>query len=304
MIIQERPEPLDLLIFKMLLARMDLSENDHANYVVRQKGYEGELKSDEWLKGLTDHWLVLHGLLLKYDGSEFQIDTLIIAYEKIYILDVKNYEGDYFFDGEKWFTKTNPNMKNPLHQLERCETLFRKLLLKLGYNYPIESHLVFNHPEFHLYTTTINLPIVFPTQLNRFLKKLNSRPVKLNQRYHNLAHQLASLHILESPYTRVPPYNYQDLRKGNLCSKCCTFSTMNNKNKLVCDRCGSIKSVDDSVLRNVKEFVLLFPDRKITTNGIYEWCGGVVSKKTVRRILLNNYKLDGFGPSSNFVKIN
>lgn len=300
MIIQERPEPLDLLIFKQLLVRMELSENDHANYNVRQKGYEGELKSDEWLKGLADHWLVLHGLLLEYDGSKFQIDTLILAYEKLYILDVKHYEGDYYLEGEKWFTKTNLNMKNPLHQLERCETLFRKLLLRLGCNYSIESYLVFNHLEFHLYTTTINLPIVFPTQLNRFLKKLNPRPVKLNQRYHNLAHQLASLHIVESPYTRVPPYSYHDLKNGNVCPNCYTFSTKVNNNKLFCNQCAWIEGVDVAVLRNVKEFVLLFPDRRITTNGIYEWCGGIITKKRIRRILLKNYRLMGHSASSHY----
>lgn len=301
MIIQERPEPLDLIIFKLLLSRMDLSENELFNYTVRQKGYEGELKSDEWLKGLTDHWLVLHGLLLEYDGSKFQIDTLIITYERTYILDVKYYEGDYYIDGEKWFTKTNSDMKNPLHQLSRCEVLFRKLLFSLGYNHPVESFLIFNNPEFHLYITTINSTIIFPTQLNRFLKKLNLRPYKLTQRHHKLAQQLAALHIVESPYTRVPPYSYDDLAKGIVSEKCCKFITEINKNKLVCGHCGCIEDVDDAVLRSVKEYKLLFPDRKITTNDMYDWCGGLVSKKTVRRILLKNFKLEGFGPSSNFV---
>lgn len=300
MIIQERPEPLDLLIFKLLLARMDLSENDLSNYTVRQKGYEGELKSDEWLKGLTDHWLVLHGLLLEYDGSKFQIDTLIIAYEKMYILDVKNYEGDHYLEGDKWTTKTIPNMKNPLHQLSRCEVLFRKLLFSLGYNYPVESYLIFNNPEFHLYITLINPSIIFPTQLNRFLKKLNSRPVKLNQRYHNLAHQLASLHIVESPYSRVPPYSFSAIKKGFFCPKCLAPYFDVSKDLLICSKCSSIERVDEAVLRNVEEFILLFPGRKITTNDIYEWCGCMVSKKVIRRILSKNFRLIGHSSSSHY----
>lgn len=291
MIIQARPTPLDLLIFKVLLARMQLSENEISNYRVRQKGYEGELKSDEWLKGLNDHWLVLHGLLLEYDGSRFQIDTLIITYERIYILDVKNYEGDHYLEGDKWFTKTNPNMKNPLHQLSRCETLFRKLLLDLGYNYPVESYLIFNNPEFHLYITTINPAIIFPAQLNRFLKKLNTRPVKLNQRHHQLAQKLASFHIVESPYSRVPSYSFDKLKKGNFCLKCSALYTDIGKGLFICGNCGCIEEVDDAVLRSVKDYMLLFPDRKITVKDIYEWCGGSVSKKTILRILSNNFLL-------------
>jgi hypothetical protein len=161
MVIQERPIPLDLLIFRVLFARIQLSEREKTNYAVRQKGYEGELRSDEWLKGLTENWLVLHGLLLEFDGSQFQIDTLIITNEKIYLLDIKYYEGDYYLEGDKWFTKTISDIKSPLHQLSRCEILLRKLLLSLGYNYPIESYLFFNNPEFHLYITTINTTIFF-----------------------------------------------------------------------------------------------------------------------------------------------
>jgi hypothetical protein len=212
MIIQQRPEPLEILILRLLFERLVLPDN---NITSSEKGYEGELRSDKWLDGLTDNWLVLNGLLLEYNGSRFQIDTLIIAHEKIYILDMKNYEGDYYLEGDKWFTKTNPNLKNPLHQLIRCETLLRKLLLEFGYNYPIESYLIFNNPEFHLYMTTFNPSIVFPAQLNRFLKKLNSRPKKLNSNYHKLAQQLASLHIIESPYSRLPPYTFEQVKKDS-----------------------------------------------------------------------------------------
>lgn len=301
MIIQERPIPLDLLIFKVLFARRHLSENEMTNYAVRQKGYEGELMSDEWLKGLTDHWLVLNGLLLEYDGSRFQIDTLIISNEKIYILDVKYYEGDYYLEDDKWFTKANPNLKNPLHQLNRCEILLRKLLLSLGYNYPIESYLIFNNPEFHLYITTINTSIIFPTQLNRFLKKLNMRPVQLSQRYHNLAQQLAALHIVESPYSRVPTYKFETLEKGLFCPNCYSLYFDIGKDLCICNSCGCIEGVDDAVLRNVGEFMLLFPDWKVTVNSIYEWCGGMVSKKTIRRVVSTTFNLKGHGKSAHYI---
>jgi hypothetical protein len=298
MIIQQRPEPLEILIFRALFERLVLAEN---HFTFSEKGYQGELRSDKWLEGLTDNWLVLHGLLLEYNGSRFQIDTLIIAHERIYILDVKNYEGDYYLEDDKWVTKTNPNLKNPLHQLIRCETLLLKLLLELGYNYPIESYLTFNNPEFHLYMTTINPSIVFPAQLNRFLKKLNSHPVKLNSKHHKLAQQLASLHIVDSPYSRLPPYTFEQVKKGFLCPICRTFIREVGKGIFICGHCGCKECVDAAVLRNVKEYRMLFPNRKITTNDIYEWCGCILSKKVIRRILLKNFKLKGYGPSSNFV---
>nr|WP_263324005.1 nuclease-related domain-containing protein [Neobacillus sp. Marseille-Q6967] len=277
---------------------MNLSENDIINLKNLEKGYEGERKSDEWLKDLTDHWLVLHDLLLEYNGSKFQIDTLIIAHEKIYILDVKNYEGDYYLEGDKWTTKSNDNLKNPLHQLIRCDGLFKKLLWQLGYNLPVESYLIFINPEFHLYTTANHANIIFPTQLNRFMKKLNNRPVKLNQRHHTLAKEIAALHIVEPP--RLPPYSYGQLKKGSLCPKCYSFFISFTRGTLICTKCSYKEDVDTALLRSVKELVMLFPEMVITTNIVYDWCGGIKSKKAIRRVLNKNFKQTGHNKSSHF----
>jgi hypothetical protein len=133
MIFKQRSEPLELVLNRFLNARMNFSENDKKHFWAISKGYEGEVRSDIWLLNLTDHWVVLHDLLLEYNQSIFQIDTLILAYEKVYLLDVKNFEGDYVVKDDKWYNPAGVLQKNPLHQLERCETLLNKLLHELGY---------------------------------------------------------------------------------------------------------------------------------------------------------------------------
>lgn len=148
--------------------------------------------------------------------------------------------------------------------------------------------------------TTFNPSIVFPSQLNRFLKKLNTRPIKLNSKHQKTANQLASLHIIESPYSRLPPYTFEQVKKGLICPDCRTFFQEVCNGKFICGHCKCKESIDVAVMRNMKEYRMLFPDRKITTKDIFEWCGYVLSKKTIRRVLLKNFKLKGFGPSSNF----
>ena len=44
---------------------------------------------------------------------------------------------------------------------------------------------------------------------------------------------------------------------------------------LTCETCGNVENWEVAVLRSVEEFKLLFPGRKITTNRVYEWCGGI-----------------------------
>jgi hypothetical protein len=304
MVIKSRTERLVIVLFRYLNARMNLTDKEVNYYSNLIKGYEGEQKSDIWLKNLTDEWLVIHDLLLEYNHSKFQIDTLIIAHQKIYILDVKYLEGDHLIEGGQWYKVPKKQIQNPVEQLNRCEILLRKLLRELGFNYPIESFLIFNNPEFLLYQPTINPAIINPAQLNRFLKKLNLNPVKLDKRYFKVAEQLVSLHQLESPYPLLPKYNYEQLKNGILSPHCYSFYTEHIGGMLLCADCGCTEGVESAVLRCVTELMLLFPDRKITTKAILEWCEIIKSEKTIRRILGKHYKLLGHGKSATYVFLN
>lgn len=189
-------------------------------------------------------------------------------------------------------------MKNPVHQQDRCKVLLRSLLSDLGYHYPLEPYLIFINPEFHLYITTINSSLVFASQTNRFLKKLNARSGKLHKRHYKLADQLVALHKVESPYPSLPTYHYERLEKGILCPKCYSFFSEIHGSILTCGHCGCTERVESAVLRSVTELTLLFPDQKITTKIVQDWCKIIKSEKTIRRILRKHFKLIRIGRSS------
>ncbi|WP_026568072.1 nuclease-related domain-containing protein [Bacillus sp. UNC41MFS5] len=304
MLFKSRVELLEITLLRSLNARMHLSDKDVSNYTRLRKGFEGEQKSDLWLEGLSEDWLIIHDLLLEYNNSKFQIDTLLISHDKIYPLDIKNFEGDYFIEDEKWYTSTKKDMKNPVHQQDRCVILLRSLLRNLGSHYPLEPYLIFINSEFHLYITTINPSLVFHSQLNRFLKKLNTRPVKLNKGHYKLAEQLVALHIVESPYPHLPAYHYEDLKRGILCPKCYSLFSKIHGSILMCGQCGCSEGVESAVLRSVTELVLLFPNQKITVKIVRDWCEIIQSEKTIRRILGKHYKRVGSSVSSHYVPWN
>jgi hypothetical protein len=244
---------------------------------------------------LSNERIILNDLLLEVNNTKFQIDTAIIFQETINLFEVKNYEGDYFYNTDKFYTISEKEIQDPLDQLKRCEFLLRQLLQNLGFNIPIKGWIIFINPEFTLYQSPQNKPIIFPTQLNRFMKKLNSKSSKLNKQHKKLAELLISLHQIESPYPRLSHYDYDQLQKGITCGSCNSFSTSVRGTKLLCDVCGEEEKVEFAVMRSVKEFKLLFPDKKITTNGIYEWCKVIPSKPIIRRILKKNMKSTGIG---------
>jgi hypothetical protein len=112
---------------------------------------------------------------------------LIIFQDTIYLIDIKFFDGDYLYDGENFQTTFRKIIKDPLNQLNRSKSLLLQLLQHLGFNLKIDAYVVFNNPDFTLYHAPQNKSIILPTQLNRFMKKLERKSSKLNNSHKKLA---------------------------------------------------------------------------------------------------------------------
>lgn len=293
MIVKERTKPEELVILQTLKPRMSLEEKDLLNLFTQEKGYEGEVQFDHWFTDYRAECLIINDLLLEVNGTLFQIDSLVITQDRLHLFEVKNMEGDYYLDGEKFKTSAGAEVKNPLHQLSRAESLLKQLLKNLGFYTPLEPHLVFINPEFALLQAPLKSPIILPNQLNRFMKNMNRTSSKLTSKHTKLAEALLSLHIKKSPFTRVPEYNFEMLRKGVICGTCGEFLESYSRNKYICRNCQSQESMESVVLHSAKTFQLLFPERKLTTTAIYEWSDGLLPIKAIRRVFQSNLSVNG-----------
>jgi hypothetical protein len=298
MAFKDRMESDEIKILRILNTRMNLTVDQQKYYFYLVKGFEGEVQFDLLTEKLQNDCYILNDLLLEVNNTIFQLDTLIIYQEAIYQFEVKNYEGDFCYEKDSFNRISGKERQDPLDQLKRSKSLLRQLLQNLGYNtVPIEGYVVFINPDFTLFQAPKDLPFILPTQLNRFLKKLNVKTSILNNRHKNLADKLVSLHQTESPYTRarIPAYEYDKLKKGFTCKVCNSFSISVHGRMIICDVCGCNELVESAVIRGVGEIKLLFPNRKITTNVIHDWCRVVECKKRISRILGKNFNLIGFG---------
>ncbi|ADU31976.1 nuclease-related domain-containing protein [Evansella cellulosilytica] len=302
-VIKNRKEPLKLVILRLLASRMKLQEEYEQQLYSTEKGYEGELEFDQWIATINDDYLVINDLLIESNGTTFQIDSVIICYDSIFLVDVKNYTGDFYFDGNK-FCKRNKNReyKNPLLQLERAESLFRQLLNELGLSFSVKPQLLFINPEFTLYNAKMDQPIIFRSQLKSFITKLQYPSQKLQKRHMHLANQLISYHQEESRYTQLPSYTYGDLKKGIMCKECRGEMVRHNKFKLLCKQCGKKEDSVRAILRSVEEFELLFPTQDIKVSTIYDWCGGIVTEKAIWSAISKKYTLIGKGRNFKYKK--
>jgi hypothetical protein len=290
MLLKGRSESDELLGLRYLNIRMELTAKDKFHYLNLEKGHQGEVRFDLRVEGLLEERYIINDLLLEVNNSYFQIDTLIISQGVIHLLDIKNFQGDFYLESDKLYAlANNREYKNPVDQLKRSTTLFRQLLHDLKQNYLIEALVIFNNPEFTLYQAPKDYPIILPTQVDRFLKDLNETPTKLNDGHKKLAQKLLSLHQLKNPFTVLPKYSYDKLQPGTYCLDCKSFLITIKNKKLVCGKCGACEEIESAILRNVEEFKFLFPEQKITTQSIKEWSKLDLSDKTFYRILKNHY---------------
>lgn len=273
---------------------MKLAEKEKFRYLNLQKGFEGEVAFDRKAESILEERYIINDLLLEVNDSYFQIDTLIISQDVIHFLDIKNYEGDCYLEGDKLYSvTTNREYKNPINQLKRSATLFRQLLQNLKLNFLVEPSVIFINPEFTLYQAPMDQPIILPTQVQTFLRNFNKTPSKLNDHHKKFSQTLLSLHQTKNPYTNLPEYNYDQLQKGIYCKSCFSYLILRYNNSFICKKCGEQESIRAAILRNIKEFELLFPEERMTTQIIYEWCNTDISIKTLMRILREHYSMYG-----------
>ncbi len=223
MLYKPRAKSTELLIYEILNNRMHLSDKARNHYFHLKKGYEGEVMFDLLTEKLRCDCLIINDLLLQINNTTFQNDALILTPETIYLFEIKNFEGDFYFEKDKLFMKKKSEVNNPIIQLKRNESLLRQLLQNIGFNIPIAASVVFINPEFTLYQAPLNIPFIFPTQLKRYLNQLDRNSLNLNQKQKILADKLISLHIEDSPYMQRPPYEYDQLKKGITCKQCSSF---------------------------------------------------------------------------------
>lgn len=294
MFLKIRSESDELMTLRALNTRMELTEKDRFHYLNLEKGYEGEVKFDRLAESLQEERYIINDLLLKVNNSYFQLDTSIISQGVIHLLDIKNFEGDYYLEADKFYSvTTGREYTNPIIQLKRSETLFRQMLQYLKLNYLVKASIIFINPEFTLYKAPMDQPIILPTQVNRFLSEFNQTPSKLNDGHKKLAQTLISLHQTKNPFTVLPNYNYEILEKGVYCKFCGSFLVFAKGHYFVCKNCGEHEKIELAILRNVKELQLLFPEQKLTTQIIYEWCKADLTKRTFCRVLKNNFTAFG-----------
>lgn len=288
---KERTKPKLLRIYEVLSNRMILSDDDHYYHLHLDKGFDGEHGLDGVTEPLSSHCLVLNDLQLEFRKSPFQVDTLLICTDKILLYEVKNYEGVHTWAEDKLIKSTGVYLENPKIQLQRTKVKLELLLQSLSCQMRVEAYVVFINPEFTLLEAKGDEKFLLPSQIPLHFRSLQMNEIpSLEQR--RLADRLLQLHDPDYPLHKKPVYRYEDLRKGLSCPACGTIVAAFYGHFIECQTCGERMNVKKAIKKNIDDFRLLFPDEKVTTNRMLDWCGSG-DKDRIYRILRESYRPRG-----------
>ncbi|SFC68279.1 Nuclease-related domain-containing protein [Alkalibacterium subtropicum] len=293
-IIKKREKSKLLIGLNYLDKRTKLNDADKRYLISLEKGFEGEERFDALVKThLNSEALVVNDLLIESKGNTFQIDALIVTFDTIYLYEIKNYKGDFQMNSGQLSYTSGQEITNPLIQLKRTKELLRQLLKDWGMPYRIEAHIVFINDAFTLYNASLEDPIIFPTQLKEHLGGINARCRNLTKQANHLANKLVDRHQINSLFHKqLPSYRFEDLRTGASCP-CGSFDLMITQRACYCKTCYKQMSIEELVLESVKELKHLFPDEKLTTALVNDFCGQDVYYRKIRSILQNNFSVQG-----------
>lgn len=290
MILKTRTKSVTHRIYELLHHRMNLSAKDKRDYENQVKGFEGELQFDSFMEPYHKSGIVLNGLNLSNGDYEFQVDSCIVLNDVLYLYEVKNYSGSYYYKDGQIYSKSGYLLLSPLGQTDRSMVHFHNKLRSLGFRVQIKPYVVFVRPKFSIHSLPPNDSILFPNQLHSHFKYVFSQSGQETVEETRLAKQILALHNEDYHPKNLPEYRWEDLQKGILCPECFSFEHADTRQTCFCVACGHKETIADAILRSAKEILLLFPDLRLTTNLVWEWCGGIYSKKRVRRQLVKNFR--------------
>lgn len=300
---KQRKESETLKRLTYLDARTTLRETDRKQLWNLEKGYAGEKQFDaELVKHLKNEAFVLNDLLLKNNGSTFQIDTLVISRNTICLYEIKNYSGDYIMTSEGLATLSGKVINNPTIQLARTKQKLQSLIRESQFKHKIEANVVFIHPTFTLYNANTSDPFIFPTQIESHLVKTNDQLKMPSKQDQQLTEKLAELHETQNLNEQFPPdYHYAQLTKGIACPHCGLLSLSSGLRVKSCLTCGEKVTLDSAILESIRQYRCLFPESTLTTSQINDWCGKQVSVKSIRKTLEMHFTSIGTGKAKKFI---
>ncbi|CDZ99094.1 Nuclease-related domain protein [Jeotgalicoccus saudimassiliensis] len=295
-----RKLPLKLKQLKILSRRTLLGETEEKEKEKLARGFEGELLFDRLLDESVRALDVFHlkDYRFKIDaGTEYlkvagglgevQIDNVLVAGDRLYTFEVKNFGFDLVYGSKSWFFTGGREYKDLSMQVNRQRTSLDSLIREGGFKSEITPHLVFVNPRQTIYNMPNLENLMIPSNTHRRLAAICTS----NHYDHStLIDYLDSRRLVRSIYDLPANVSFGELRPGVFCYRCDSVAELVRVNRHLyhCKFCKTAYKTLNIVECLIDELRTLNDTWVITPAMISTLSGGAVSKAVVNKYRREN----------------
>lgn len=279
---------------EILSYRYDLSEADLNELKVLAGGYAGEIEFDRILEEDFGDVEFIHlkdfcfkvgrsGSQTKAESSvdqEIQIDNIIIAGDRMFTFEVKNYNFDLIYAEGQWTYENGRKFGDPMLQVGRQKAALQGFLDKAGFSINLYGTIVFINRDQTIFRLPDNPEILVWSNMRKKLRKV-LHPNRYD--HSDLIGRLEAERLEESQYQGDVGVLFEELKTGVFCGYCGGQAVRHNQQKFRCLRCDGVWTTLSAIERLIYEIKTLNRTWKMTPTMINRFSGGEISESCVRR---------------------
>lgn len=269
-------------------------ESQKKLYKSLKAGYIGEQKVYRYLEdyGLPG-WSVLQNVWLQA-FDRFECDLLLLTYQTVYLLEIKNYKGTFHYDNGKCYYDSKETSFNPIEQARKSLVNLKQICANISPNIQAKAAVIFAGEDHEVFVQSApaDIKIVTSNGLRNFIlnivKTENTMPsAPINTK--NILQKL-NQHEIKNPFQPTPLTHdeMKEVKPGIYCAHCHSFDVKTSKFKVIC-ACGLTESREEAIVRTICDYGVLKYDGDLTCKELLPFFAGQVSRNLLFRTLHKHF---------------
>ena len=240
------------------------------------------------------HWIVLRNLWLDHYGI-YENDIVLLTSHAIYILEVKNYEGEFDYRNSRCYINGRKLKENCIHQAEKAWMNLREICHSIDQSIHIKGALLFvgEHNEVVIQSEVDGIEIVTRNTLRKFIQSIKKE--EEFHHYSSLNTQKFLSHFerneVLNPFGPLKSYLPEEVLKGKCgiyCKECGGYNVTVTRKFVRCENFHEELRVE-AVFRMIEEFqTLTYESDSVTRAELMRFLDNQVSEPYLTKFL-NRY---------------
>lgn len=279
----------DLQYLETLYFRNGLTLEEEREYQNLLKGYRGELQFDMLCHYFSvEKRLMLDDITLRLGKNVTQIDKIIASGNTLYLIDIKNYQGNYCYENHCWTLNGNILSNNIFEQLRRAVRITQQILNQSGVNLSVKGVLIFMHVDSYIeMNDSVEELTLNASQIPQWLMSLKTQDDPTAWQQALQTYKIPNYRTIRITSSKC----FDKLTKGIRCVNCGSFATKQQSRFSLKCLCGHIESKEIAFSRTICEYSVIRHDKVLKKKAICEFIGAEYNPHYVREILKKYFRL-------------